>query len=63
MRSLGATDCVPKPFEWDDLIGRIEELAGNLTVLAAPRLLRAISIRICLPFSFVPSRYSTARSA
>ena len=28
----------------------------------APQL-RAISIRICLPFSFVPSRYSTARSA
>lgn len=29
MRSLGATDCIPKPFEWDDLIGKIEELAGN----------------------------------
>ncbi len=31
MRSLGATDIVPKPFEWDDLIGKIEELAhgGN----------------------------------
>jgi two-component system, OmpR family, response regulator MprA len=27
MRTLGADDCVPKPFEWDDLIGRIEELA------------------------------------
>ena len=27
MRKLGATDCVPKPFEWDDLIGKIEELA------------------------------------
>jgi CheY-like chemotaxis protein len=27
MRSLGATDIVPKPFEWDDLIGKIEELA------------------------------------
>jgi two-component system, OmpR family, response regulator MprA len=29
MRSLGAADCIPKPFEWEDLIGRIEELAGN----------------------------------
>jgi DNA-binding response OmpR family regulator len=29
MRSLGASDCIPKPFEWEDLIGRIEELAGN----------------------------------
>ena len=29
MRRLGATDIVPKPFEWDDLIGKIEELAGN----------------------------------
>jgi DNA-binding response OmpR family regulator len=29
MRSLGATDCIPKPFEWDDLIGRIEELAND----------------------------------
>jgi CheY-like chemotaxis protein len=29
MRNLGATDIVPKPFEWDDLIGKIEELAGN----------------------------------
>jgi two-component system response regulator MprA len=28
MRSLGATDCIPKPFEWEDLIGKIEELAG-----------------------------------
>lgn len=27
MRSLGANDCIPKPFEWDDLIGKIEELA------------------------------------
>jgi two-component system response regulator MprA len=26
MRKLGATDCIPKPFEWDDLISRIEEL-------------------------------------
>jgi two-component system response regulator MprA len=29
MRSLGATDCIPKPFEWEDLIGKIEELAGD----------------------------------
>lgn len=29
MRSLGAADCIPKPFEWDDLIGKIEELAGK----------------------------------
>jgi len=29
MRSLGATEIVPKPFEWDDLIGKIEELASN----------------------------------
>ena len=31
MRSLGATDIVPKPFEWEDLIGKIEEHAhgGN----------------------------------
>jgi DNA-binding response OmpR family regulator len=29
MRSLGATDCIPKPFEWDDLIGKIEELVGD----------------------------------
>jgi DNA-binding response OmpR family regulator len=28
MRSLGATDCIPKPFEWEDLIGKIEELAN-----------------------------------
>jgi CheY-like chemotaxis protein len=28
MRKLGANDCVPKPFEWDDLIGKIEKLAG-----------------------------------
>jgi DNA-binding response OmpR family regulator len=27
MRSLGASDCIPKPFEWDDLIGKIEQLA------------------------------------
>ena len=29
MRSLGATDCIPKPFEWEDLIGRIEELTNG----------------------------------
>ncbi len=29
MRKLGATDVVPKPFEWDDLIGVIEELADG----------------------------------
>jgi two-component system, OmpR family, response regulator MprA len=23
---LGADGCIPKPFEWDDLVGRIEEL-------------------------------------
>jgi len=27
MKSLGADDCVPKPFEWEQLIDRIEELA------------------------------------
>jgi DNA-binding response OmpR family regulator len=27
MKAIGANGCVPKPFEWDDLIGRIEELA------------------------------------
>jgi CheY-like chemotaxis protein len=25
MRRLGANDIVPKPFEWEDLIGKIEE--------------------------------------
>jgi two-component system response regulator MprA len=29
MRTLGASDCIPKPFEWEDLIGKIEELAGD----------------------------------
>jgi DNA-binding response OmpR family regulator len=27
MVALGANGCVAKPFEWDELIGRIEELA------------------------------------
>jgi DNA-binding response OmpR family regulator len=30
MRNLGATDIVPKPFEWEDLIGKIEELADGV---------------------------------
>ena len=29
MKSLGADDVVSKPFEWDRLIGRIEELASG----------------------------------
>jgi DNA-binding response OmpR family regulator len=29
MKALGADDCVPKPFEWDTLIARIEKLAGR----------------------------------
>jgi CheY-like chemotaxis protein len=29
MRSLGAADCIPKPFEWEDLIGKIEELVSE----------------------------------
>ncbi len=28
MLALGANACVPKPFEWDELISRIEELAA-----------------------------------
>jgi DNA-binding response OmpR family regulator len=28
MIEAGANGCVPKPFEWDELIGRIEELAN-----------------------------------
>ena len=31
MRKLGATDVIPKPFEWEDLIGVIEELANGGT--------------------------------
>ncbi len=29
MISLGANDCIPKPFEWEDLIGKIEELTNS----------------------------------
>jgi DNA-binding response OmpR family regulator len=29
MRKLGATDIIPKPFEWEDLIGKIEEVKGG----------------------------------
>jgi two-component system, OmpR family, response regulator MprA len=29
MRSLGAADCIPKPFEWEDLIAKIEELVDG----------------------------------
>jgi CheY-like chemotaxis protein len=29
MRKLGATAIVPKPFEWEDLIGKIEELVNS----------------------------------
>jgi CheY-like chemotaxis protein len=28
-RALGAVDCIPKPFEWEDLIGKIEEAVAN----------------------------------
>jgi DNA-binding response OmpR family regulator len=29
MQKIGADGCVPKPFEWEDLIARIEELAPS----------------------------------
>jgi two-component system response regulator MprA len=29
MISLGANDCIPKPFEWEHLIGKIEELTSS----------------------------------
>ena len=29
MRSLGATDVIPKPFEWEDLIEKIEEVKNG----------------------------------
>ena len=29
MRKLGATDIIPKPFEWEDLIGKIEEVKAG----------------------------------
>ena len=29
MRKLGATAIIPKPFEWEDLIGKIEELVNS----------------------------------
>jgi len=29
MRALGASDCIPKPFEWEELIGKIEELVED----------------------------------
>jgi CheY-like chemotaxis protein len=28
-QALGAVDCIPKPFEWEDLIGKIEEIVSN----------------------------------
>ena len=36
MRSLGASDCIPKPFEWEDLIGKIEELVRNSDAKSDP---------------------------
>jgi DNA-binding response OmpR family regulator len=29
MLALGANDCIPKPFEWEDLIAKIEELVDG----------------------------------
>jgi DNA-binding response OmpR family regulator len=29
MKAIGASGCVPKPFEWDELISRIEDLVGH----------------------------------
>jgi two-component system, OmpR family, response regulator MprA len=29
MRALGATDCIPKPFEWEYLIDKIEEVKAG----------------------------------
>jgi len=29
MRELGANDIIPKPFEWEDLIGKIEEVRAS----------------------------------
>ena len=67
MNALGADDYVPKPFDLDPLIGRIEELARGASGCRRPRPRvanpshdRATSIRICFPLSLVPSRNSTA---
>ena len=35
MQRIGADGCVPKPFEWDELIGRIAELAAGRFVTDA----------------------------
>ena len=45
MRSLGASDCIPKPFEWEDLIGKIEELAGELRRRRGFELRRGLAAR------------------
>jgi two-component system response regulator MprA len=36
MKAIGAIGCVPKPFEWDDLIGRIEELTRGASSSPPP---------------------------
>jgi two-component system response regulator MprA len=36
MKAIGANGCVPKPFEWDDLIGRIEELVRGASSSPPP---------------------------